>query len=409
MKDIGRDEIIKLLFITSCFGAGSPRVHELKEKFGSFDGLYKAIAFTKPEGIFTPEELKAASRIHGAQLKGIISYCESHNIGVICCDDEEYPERLKNIYDPPVLLFFRGDVSVLKNDMILAVVGSRKISEYTARTTERIAGTIAANGMTVASGFAVGTDITAHLAAVRNGGKTIAVLGCGIDYAYPAENMQYADEIAANGVFISEYPPQTAAQPKFFIARNRILAGISIGSAVMEAAERSGSLNTASYTLAQGKDLWAVPPHDIFDARYDGGKALLSDGALPIYSPEDILSEYFENYRHKPVKEIISDYVSLEETENKAPERPKKPKKAGTGENSAAKADKKQEAAPAPALDGSALIVYNIIKDAAAPISADEAADAAGIDISDTLSLITELEIYGLVSSDTGQTYYAIQ
>lgn len=409
MIDIRKDEIIKLLFITTCFGAGNPRVYELKEKFGSFDRLYKAIAFTKPEGIFTPEELKAASRIHGAQLKGIISYCESHNIGVICCDDEEYPQRLRNIYDPPVLLFFKGDASVLKNDMILAVVGSRKISDYTARATERIAGTIAANGMTVASGFAVGTDIAAHLAAVRNGGKTIAVLGCGIDYAYPVENMRYADEIAENGVFISEYPPKTAAQPRFFIARNRILAGISIGAAVMEAAEKSGSLNTASYALAQGKDLWAVPPHDIFDPRYNGGKALLSDGALPIYSPEDILGEYFENYRHKPVKEIISDYVSLEDTDNKAPERPKKPKKTETDGKYAAKPEKKQEAAPAPALDGSALIVYNIIRNAEAPLSADEAAEAAGMDISDTLSVITELEIDGLVSSDTGQTYYAVQ
>lgn len=406
MKDIGRDEVIKLLFIITCFGPGNPRIHELKEKFGSFDGLYKAIAFTKPEGIFTEEELKAASRIHGAQLKGIISYCKSHNIGVICCDDEEYPKRLRNIYNPPVLLFFKGDVSVLKNDMILAVVGSRKISEYTAKTAEIISGTIAANGMTVASGFAVGTDITAHLSAVRNGGKTIAVLGCGIDYAYPVENMQYADEIAENGVFISEYIPQTAAQPKLFIARNRILSGISIGAAVMEAAERSGSLNTASYALAQGKDLWVVPPHDIFDARYNGGKTLLSDGALPIYSPDDILGEYFENYRHKPVKEIISDYVDLEETENKAPERPKKPQKAVTGNNFSAKTEEKRKDTPAPGLDGSALIVYNIIKGAEAPISADEAAEAAGIDISEVLSVITELEIEGLVSSDTGQTYY---
>lgn len=406
MKDIGRDEIIKLLFIVSCFGAGNPRIHELKEKFGSFDGLYKAIAFTKPEDVFTAEELKAASRVHGAQLRGIISYCKSHNIGVICCDDEEYPERLKNIYDPPVLLFFRGDISVLKNDMILAVVGSRKISDYTAKATEIISGTIAANGMTVASGFAVGTDITAHLSAVRNGGKTIAVLGCGIDYAYPAENMQYADEIRENGVFISEYPPQTAAQPRFFIARNRILAGISIGTAVMEAAEKSGSLNTASHTLAQGKDLWVVPPHNIFDARYDGGKTLLSDGALPIYSPYDILGEYFENYRHKPVKEIISDYVDLEETESRAAERPKKPKKVKSEEISAAKQDKKWEDTPEPGLDGSTLMVYNIIKGAGSPISADEAAEAAGMDISEVLSVITELEIEGLVFSDTGQTYY---
>ncbi|MGN0607987.1 MAG: DNA-processing protein DprA [Oscillospiraceae bacterium] len=409
MKDIGRDEIIKLLFIVSCFGAGNPRIYELAEKFGSFDGLYKAIAFTKPEGVFTEEELKAASRIHGAQLRGIISYCKSHNIGIISCDDEEYPKRLKNIYDPPVLLFFRGDVSVLKNDMILAVVGSRKISDYSAKAADIIAGTIAANGITVASGFAVGTDITAHLSAVRNGGKTIAVLGCGIDYAYPAENMQYADRIAENGVFISEYPPNTAAQPRFFIARNRILAGISIGTAVIEAAEKSGSLNTASYTLSQGKDLWVVPPHDIFNARYDGGKALLSDGAIPIYSPDDILGEYFENYRHKPVKEILSDYVDLDEAENRAAERTKKPKKLKADEKTAAKQEKKREAAPTPGLDGSALIVYNIIKGAEAPISADEAAEAAGMDISEVLSVITELEIEGLVSSDTGQTYYAAQ
>ncbi|MCD7731488.1 MAG: DNA-processing protein DprA [Oscillospiraceae bacterium] len=457
MNSSNNDDIIKLLFLLSCFGAGNPRIHKLKEYFGSLEGLYRAIAFTKPEGIFTEQELKSASRTHGDQLRGIISYCKRHNIGIICFDDEAYPERLRNIYNPPILLFYKGDKEILRSDIILAVVGARKISEYSAKVADKITGEIVRSNIVIASGFAVGTDITAHLAAVRNGGKTIAVLGSGIDHIYPQQNAQYFDEILENGVFISEYFPQTSAKPSSFIARNRILAGISMGAAVIEASERSGSLNTASYIISQGSDLWVIPPHDIFDPRYNGGRGLLRDGALPLFSASDIIQEYFENYTHKPVKERKSDYISLNPDdipiENKSSAKNKSEKNSKhkdevqisktvkiqapkSAEGKSPKSVEVQASEPfeariptsfeaqiskpvviqfpkfatgrfeKPPLEGVAKLIYQSIANSHTPITIDDVIEDVDLDVTDVLSILTDLEIGGYIFSDEGQTYY---
>lgn len=407
-ESIFRDEIIKLLFLSSCFGAGKARVWELAQKFGSLDALYKAIAFEKPEGVFLPSELKSAEAITGKQLREIISYCHGHNIGIVGFNDTDYPPRLRGIFDPPILLFYKGDIDLLSADVIISVVGARHISEYSENVTKRICAALAESGIVVASGFAVGTDITAHLSAVRSGGKTIAVLGAGIGYDYPAENMRYADEIAENGLFISEFFPNTSARPANFPMRNRILSGIAMGTAVIEAAEKSGSLNTASNAVAQGRDLWVVPPHDIFDSRYKGNIGLIHDGAIPLLSEYDIPCEYFENYSHKPVKESISDKAALgAESAKTAVKQPPKTEK------EAAK-PKPEKPSALPELDesvytpeGNAKTVYELICSAKNGITPDEAAEKSGLDISEVLMLITDLEIDGAVYSETGQEYFA--
>lgn len=405
--NIFRDEIIKLLFLLSCFGTGKARIWELAQKFGSLDALYKAIAFEKPEGVFLPSELKSAEAITGKQLREIISYCHGHNIGIVGFNDTDYPPRLRGIFNPPILLFYKGDLDLLSADVIISVVGARHISEYSENVTKRICSTLAGSGIVVASGFAVGTDITAHLSAVRSGGKTIAVLGAGIGYEYPAENMCYADEIAENGLFISEFFPNVSARPANFLMRNRILSGISMGTAVIEAAEKSGSLNTASNAVAQGRDLWVVPPHDIFDPRYKGNIGLLHDGAIPLLSENDIPCEYFENYSHKPVKESISDAARLgDENTEKAEKATHKPEKKASEPKSPKEADvpEKEESVYKP--EGNTKTVYEIIQNAPNGISPDEAAEKSGLDISEVLMIITDLEIDGAVYSETGQEYF---
>lgn len=409
MSDIFRDEIIKLLYIISCFGAGKARIWELEKQFGSLDSLYRAIAFERPQGVFTQQELKNAQATTAKQLCEIISYCYGHNIGIVGFNDTAYPPRLRGIYDPPVLLFYRGEIDLLSADVTVAVVGARSLSEYSKNTANRICSALAKSGIVVASGFAVGTDITAHLSAVRSGGKTIAVLGSGIGCEYPAENVGYIDEIAENGLFISEFFPNSKANRTNFPIRNRILSGISIGTVVIEASERSGSLNTASNAIAQGRDLWAVPPHDIFDPRYDGNKLLIRDGAIPLLYDSDIPCEYFENYSHKPVKDSISDTARLDDgifesgsqTEPK-PKQIKKPKQTKPNEPKT-EAEKPQYKA-----EGSAGIIYDIIRNAPNGITPDEAAEKSGLDISEVLMLITDLEIDGAVYSETGQDYIAV-
>lgn len=414
MSNVFRDEIIKLLYIVSCFGVGKARIWELAQRFGSLDSLYKAIAFERPQGVFTPQELKAAEATTAKQLREIISYCFGHNIGIVGFNDTDYPPKLRGIYDPPVILFYKGEIDLLSADVIVSVVGARFPSGYSKDTAKKICTALVRSGIVVASGFAVGTDITAHLSAVRSGGKTIAVLGSGIGYEYPAENVQYIDEIAANGLFLSEYFPNTKAKPANFVMRNRILSGIAMGTAVIEASERSGSLSTASNAVSQGRDLWVVPPHDIFDPRYDGNKSLIRDGAIPLLYDHDIPCEYFENYSHKPVKDNISDMAGIYDraieaaaqvpqtkvSEPRKPKNDKQPKQVGISATDTV-SDEPYKA------EGGAGIVYDIIKRAEKGIMPDEVAEKSGLDISEVLMLITDLEIDGAVYSETGQEYFA--
>lgn len=415
-ENIFRDEIIKLLYIVSCFGVGKARIWELEQRFGSLDALYKAIAFERPHGVFTAQEIRAAQATTAGQLREIVSYCYGHNIGIVGFNDTDYPPRLRGIYDPPVLLFCRGEIDLLTADVIVAAVGARYPSDYSKNTANKLCSALAKSGIVVASGFAVGTDITAHLSAVRSGGKTIAVLGSGIGYEYPAENVGYIDEIAENGLFISEFFPNTRANRLNFPVRNRILSGIAMGTVVIEASEKSGSLNTASNAISQGRDLWVVPPHDIFDPRYDGNKLLIRDGAIPLLYESDIPCEYFENYSHKPVKESVSDAAKLDEraleaavqTEQTAKtknfEKKDKPKQTTQPER---RSDRAEITASYKA-EGSAGVIYDIIRNAVNGITPDEAAEKSGLDISEVLMLITDLEIDGAVYSETGQDYFAV-
>lgn len=394
MSDIRTEHLCCLLKLVLSIGFANIRIHQLLEHFDSAEEACAALE--KGSAAFSKEEIKSASEVNEKQLFAVLSYCEKHNIEMICIDDEKYPDLLKHIYDPPVLLFCRGNTDILKSGRNISIVGSRYISDYSLHAAEAVAAAAVSGGRTVVSGFAVGTDIAAHLSAVRNGGKTIAVLGCGIDYNYPEQNIKYKDEIAANGVIISEYLPKTSAKPAHFPIRNRILSGLSLSTVVIEAARKSGSLNTASHAVNQGRDVWVIPPHDIFDHRYDGNKALLLDGAIPLCSPTDILEEYFGNRLHIPVKENFTDYIFLNEhtfpeEKTKAPAKPAEPS---------------VKEKPLPELEGTARIIFDIINNAPFPISADEIAAAAGTDISEALSVITELEIEGIVFSDAGQTYY---
>lgn len=412
MSDIFRDEIIKLLYLVSCFGVGKARVWELEQRFGSLDAVYRAIAFERPQGVFTPQELRNAETTTAKQLCEIISYCYGHNIGIVGFNDTVYPPRLRGIYDPPLILFCRGKLDLLVSDVIVAAVGARNPSDYSKNTAKRLCSALAKSGIVVASGFAVGTDITAHLSAVRSGGKTIAVLGSGIGYEYPAENTQYIDEIAANGLFISEFFPNSKANRLNFPVRNRILSGISMGTVVIEASERSGSLNTASNAISQGRDLWVVPPHDIYDPRYDGNKLLIRDGAIPLLYDSDIPCEYFENYSHKPVKDNISDMAILDDGmfdsyvqgSQAEPKQAKKSKQPKPNESEKITEAEKPQYRP----EGSAGIIYDIIRNAPNGITPDEAAEKSGLDISEVLMLITDLEIDGAVYSETGQDYFAV-
>ena len=208
---------------------------------------------------------------------------------VLCLDDPEYPEQLRNIHDPPVLLYLKGSLEVVKSAGI-GVVGARAASTYGLQMARRFSEDIAGRGLTIISGLALGIDSNAHAGALAVKGKTVAVLGCGLDIVYPPRNRQLFEEIADTGALVSEYPPGTPPDGFRFPARNRIISGLSLGVLVVEAAKRSGSLITAQLALEQGREVFAVPGR-IDSGKSEGTHRLLQEGAKLVHDVADIMEE----------------------------------------------------------------------------------------------------------------------
>ncbi|MFH1217705.1 MAG: DNA-processing protein DprA [Pseudomonadota bacterium] len=210
-------------------------------------------------------------------------------IRIIACGDSEYPELLSDIVDPPVLLYVKGDASLLKSPC-LGIVGARASTVYGQRIAADLAGQLCRRGLTVVSGLALGIDAAAHSGALRVKGATVGVLGCGIDVVYPRQNNNLYDEIAEQGALVSEYRLGTLPEPFRFPARNRIISGISLGVVVVEAAKKSGSLITARMALEQGREVFAIPGR-IDSRKSEGTHRLLQEGAKLVHSVDDILEE----------------------------------------------------------------------------------------------------------------------
>jgi DNA processing protein len=200
----------------------------------------------------------------------------------------EYPKVLLEIPDPPPFLYVKGSLEGI--EPALAIVGSRRASTYGRLTTGRLAGELAENGVTVVSGMARGVDTAAHRGALSRGGRSVGVLGCGVDVVYPAENEGLFSEMASRGAIVSEFPMGTPPLAENFPRRNRIISGISRGVLVVEAAEKSGSLITADYALEQGREVFAVPGNINFSSSR-GSNRLIKQGAKLVETVEDILEE----------------------------------------------------------------------------------------------------------------------
>ncbi|MBU2592632.1 MAG: DNA-processing protein DprA [Patescibacteria group bacterium] len=250
--------------------------------------LAQNYSFTKfAETIFDPERKK--------QLDWVLKYQYYQKtkpekpIAVITWKDEQYPKDLKEIPVSPPVLYLIGNIDLLKNPKI-AVVGSRKISNYGRQATEKLTAQLVSAGLTIVSGLAYGVDQAAHQAAITNQGKTVAVLGCGVDRIYPIENTDLYRKIAKDHLLVSEFPPGAPPLPGNFPARNRIVAGISKAVLVVEAARKSGALITASSAAEQGKDVFAVPG-PITSPVSEGTSWLIQQGAKLVFSADDILGE----------------------------------------------------------------------------------------------------------------------
>ncbi|UCD83300.1 MAG: DNA-processing protein DprA [Deltaproteobacteria bacterium] len=272
-------------------GIGNVIYQRLIKHFQDAEKVFQA---SREELLKVPNmRAKNAEAIRGfkdwERVKKEIELVEENQVKLLTWGDEDYPENLRNIYDPPSVLYIKGDI--LKEDnLAVAVVGSRNPTEYGRLATERIGRDLTRQGITVVSGMARGIDSSSHKGALSGGGRTIAVLGSGIDVIYPPENKGLYHEIAARGAVISEFPMGTHPDGVNFPARNRIISGLSLGVVIVEATLRSGSLITANCALEQGREVFAVPGN-VSSPRSRGTNMLIKKGAKLVEEARDVLEE----------------------------------------------------------------------------------------------------------------------
>ncbi|MBO6230416.1 MAG: DNA-protecting protein DprA [Ruminiclostridium sp.] len=283
------------IWLTQVFGTANPKIHKVTEKYGSPKKAYEAIS-DGDHSVLTKEEQQMLGYVTMDKVHRLIEYCNKRSISLCSLGSPEYPKILAEIYDPPAILYYRGDLSCF-DELSLTFVGARNATNYILRLCSRITRDIGRLGITLVSGMAHGVDECVHMTCINNGLVTAGVLACGIEYDYPYGSKIMREKMVMNGgAYISELLPNVAPTKEYFNPRNRILAGLTRGTAVFQASIDSGSLITASYALDEGRDVFCVPPPTLFSPLYEGVVEFLEDGAIPIFNHDDILKEYVGLY-----------------------------------------------------------------------------------------------------------------
>lgn len=364
-----------LIVLNSIPDIGFIRFSNLIKRFGNIKNIFTA----------TQAELEEVENI-GPKISSEILKCEKeeilkrgsklidkYGVKVISYFDKEYPENLKQIYDPPIILYVKRNI-LLEDKFAIAIVGSRNASRYGIATAERLGYELASRGVTIVSGLARGIDAAGHRGALKAKGRTIAVLGSGLAEVYPPEHKELSDEIAKNGAVVSEFPMEVAPLKDNFPRRNRIISGLSLGVVVVEAAKNSGALITADFALEQGRELYAVPGQARAVTSY-GTNMLIRQGAKLVETADDMLDE---------LKDVIKGQLGLKV-------------------NVERKDDLDVLKTATRNLDESEHKVLKAVKDE--PTFIDEIVDVSDLSASEILGCLTKLELKGLIEQLPGKTY----
>ena len=309
------EDIFYWLALSLTPGVGSILIKRLLDRFKTPEAVFRASLkeLVRIEGLGE----KVAGEIRkGPSEKAVkreLYLLEKTGGKVVTLKDGDYPTRLKDIYDPPALLYLRGELRI-EDELAVAIVGSRKTSAYGREVTEKIGEDLARHGVTVVSGMARGIDSVAHKGALQGGGRTIAVLGCGVDVIYPPENRNLFYQIIERGAILSEFPMGSPPEGGHFPRRNRIISGLSIGVVIVQASAESGSLITAGYALEQGREVFAVPGN-VGAEGSRGTNQLIKEGAKLVESSEDILEEILPQWRREGATAQKGDPAVLSLTE----------------------------------------------------------------------------------------------
>jgi DNA processing protein len=280
--------LLEWLAISLTPGLGPTKARKLIDHFGSAEAVFRAsLTELESTGIQAVSAQSLATGKSAERAREEIAQCAAADVTLVSMDDPSYPPRLKEIYDPPLILRVRGNPEVLIRPGI-AMVGTRHPTPYGSGMAERLACDLAAQGLVIISGMARGVDTASHRGAIAAKGKTVAVFGTGVDVIYPKENSRLSEQILAlGGALISEFPLGTFAAPQNFPIRNRIISGMSVGVLVVEAAEYSGTRITARCALEQNRDVFAVPGN-VTNKNSWGPNTLIKQGAKLVATWEDV-------------------------------------------------------------------------------------------------------------------------
>ncbi len=290
-----KDRLFEIWFSLRC-GIANTEFQAVLDRFGTPYDVFNADE-TELERLPVSPRLREALADKSLQESSrIMEFCRRSGVGILFFSDELYPESLRPLRDPPVLLYYRGCLPALSHRLCISVVGTRRMSEYGKRMAYKIGYELASAGAVVVSGMALGNDSVAAAGAIAAGGETVAVLGSGIDVIYPKEHDRFFDAIAKRGVIFTEYPPGTPPVGAHFPVRNRIISGLSQGTLVVEGHMRSGALITARTAILQGRDIYAVPGN-VGETNSAGTNHLIADGAAVALGARDVLENYTFLYR----------------------------------------------------------------------------------------------------------------
>ena len=316
-----QSNLVKWLILNKIPHLGAASIKKMWDKFGSIDAIWAA----------TEEDLTKVERLSSKAIKSLlenkntldVSAGFSADINALTLDDSEYPKNLKNIYDPPSILYSKGKLQQ-SDEKSVAIVGTRKASRYGLATAKKLARDLASLGITIVSGLAAGVDTSAHEGALAVNGRTIAVLGCGVDIVYPPQNKSLMEQVTKNGSVVSEFSLGTEVEPWHFPLRNRIISGLSLGVIVVEGHYDSGAMITAKEALEQGREVFAVPGNAGMD-QSKGPHWLIKQGAKLVESVDDVLDEIkhqmtiskLQTISKSQIQNSKRDYYNLSEEEQK--------------------------------------------------------------------------------------------
>lgn len=371
--------LVNLIKIQQSFGAGSVKAVKIFNLLRDAALLDCPFDFSQISQIIDHKDCKKLLDYDISSAYKIIDDCIKNDIKIITICDNDFPDRLRNIADCPIVLYTKGSFLDVDKLPFISIVGPRKVSDFGKKAAFSLAKRLSSAGMIVVSGAALGADTCAHKGALAAGGKTVAVLGCGICYDYLPENRALRVNISKNGCLISEHPPFAPATKYSFPIRNRIISALSVGTVVIEASLKSGSLITARLANEQGRDVFVIPGNPTQD-NYKGSNALLRDGAIPLLNAKDIFEQYLS---------LFPEFINVEKAfEQKNSGNIKKiQKKSDTG------------------LSNEGKIVYNNLN--SQKFTADDLLDL-NLGDDQLLSALTELEIEGLIKALPGGIYELI-